>query len=159
MVKNSDKTYGQLILEAKQKTDKQEIGETSQPIAKQLENFVNETVQKQAEACFDKGFTLDKYYIHISIIKDPWSPNVLKIVPHPIRQTRPSPYQKEDHYLWSVTNMNHIQFEWCIPSKEILTYILKHPNEFDMNYVRMLKKYCEDKIDRIEDYMIKGKLA
>ncbi len=159
MVKNSKLTYGQLIHQAHGLTDKQEIGETVQPIMKQLEDFVNETVQKQAEACMAKGFTLDKYYIHIAIMKDPHTPNCLKIVPYPIRRTRPSPYQQQDHYLWSVTNMNQIQFEWCIPSKEILTYILKHPNEFDQEYIRMLHKYCKDKIDKIEDYMIDGKLA
>jgi len=159
MVKNSEKTYGQLLLEAKKQTDRQEIGETVGPMMKDLEKLVNKIASDQAEKCFEKGFHLEKYYIHISIIKDPWSPNVLKIYPHPIRQTRPSPYQKEDHYLWSVTNLSHIEFEWCIPSKEILTYILKNPNEFDPSYVNMLRRYCTDKIDRIEDYMIKGKLA
>lgn len=159
MVKNSTKTYGEIIIEAKQKTDKQEIGETISPIMKDLEKMVTKIAQDQAYRCHEKGFHLDKYYIHLSIIKDPWSPNVLKVIPLPIRTTRPSPYQQEDHYLWSVTHLNHIQFEWCIPSKEILTFILKNPNQFDSNYVNMLRKYCTDKIDRIEDYTIHGKIA
>ncbi len=159
MVENSTKTYGELILEAKQKTDKQEIGETTNAVMKDLEKLVNKIVKDQAEKCFENGFHINKYYIHLSIIKDPWAPNVLKVHPHPIRITRPSPYQAEDHYLWSVTNMNQIKFEWCIPSKEVLGYILKHTNEFDPSYVNMLHKFTKDKIDNIADYMIKGKIA
>lgn len=159
MVRGSDKTYGQLILKAKKQTDRQEIGETSSAFLKDLEKMVTKIAQDQADRCMEKGFHLDKYYIHLSIIKDPWSPNVLKVIPLPIRLTRPSPYQQEDHYLWSVTHLNHIQFEWCIPSREILTFILKNPSQFDPGYVNMLRKYCSDKIDKIEDYMIDGKLA
>lgn len=159
MVENSTKTYGELILEAKQKTDKQEVGETVNPLMKDLEKLVTKIAKDQADKCSEKGFFLSKYYIHISIMKDPWSPNVLKIHPHPVRIARPSPYQAEDHYLWSVTNLDYIQFEWCIPSKEILAFILRNPSQFDPEYVNMLHKFCKDKIDNIADYMIKGNLS
>ena len=165
MVKNSTQTYGQLILEAQTKTDRQDVGETLEPILKQLKGIIEECVQLQAEACNKGGFYLPKYYIHIFIVKDPQAyhgqeaPNVLRIRKPHCRVTRPSPYQDEDHYLWSVTNYDHIKFEWCIPSHEVMQYILKNPNQFDVNYVRMLRQYASDKIDRIEDYMIDGKIA
>ena len=166
MVKDSNKTYGQLLLEAQSLTGThQEVGDTVAPIMRQLKDLIEQVVQMQFEACEKGGFDLPKYYIHIFIVKDPMAnqgmgaPNVLRIRKPHVRLTRPSPYQEEDHYLWSVTNYDKVQFEWCIPSKEVMTYILANPNEFDVNYVRMLRKFTSDKIDRIEDYMIDGKIA
>lgn len=166
MVKDSNKTYGQLLLAAQKLTDiHQEVGDTVAPIMRQLKEIIEQIVQMQFEACEKGGFDLPKYYIHIFIVKDPMAsqgmgaPNVLRIRKPHVRKTRPSPYQEEDHYLWSVTHYDKITFEWCIPSKEVMTYILANPNEFDINYVKMLRKFASDKIDRIEDYMIDGKIA
>lgn len=165
MVQNSIKTYGELLLEAQTKTDRQEVGETLEPILKQLQNIIEEIVQLQAESAMKGGFYLPKYYIHIFIVKDPLgangmeAPNTLRIRKPHCRVTRPSPYQEEDHFLWSVTNLNDVKFEWCIPSKEIVQYVLSNPGKFHRDYVVMLRKYCEDKIDKIEDYMINGKVT
>lgn len=165
MVKNSDKSYGQLLLEAQSKTDRQEVGETLEPLMIQLKGVVDECVQKQAEQCYKGGFTLPKYYIHIFITKDPQAaqgmgaPNVLRIRKPHCRTTRPSPYQEQDHYLWSVTNMNDVKFEWCIPDKMSLKYILDNPSKFDPSYVSMLRRYSLDKLEKIEDYMIKDKIS
>ncbi len=164
MVQNSVKTYGELLLEAQTKTGHQEVGETLEPILKQLQKIIEEVVQLQAEAAMKAGFYLPKYYIHIFIVKDPQAnqgmgaPNVLRIRKPHCRVTRPSPYQEEDHYLWSVTNLNDVKFEWCIPDKMTVDYIINNPNKFDKDYVLMLRKYCADKIDKIEDYMINGKV-
>lgn len=165
MVKGSDKTYGELILQAQALMDTgQQVGETVEPIMRQLKEIIEQVVQMQYEECISKGFDLPKYYIHIFIVKDPLASkgmgahNILRIRKPHVRVTRPSPYQDEDHYLWSVNNYDHIKFEWCIPTKEITQHILENPHEFDQNYVRMLKMYCEDKLERLEDYVVDGKV-
>jgi hypothetical protein len=148
----SSKSYGQLILEARSKTDRQEIGETCPEVMKKFEEIINDAVQKNYENGV-KG----KYYIHIWVTKEPNTPNSLHIYPQ-CRRTRPSPYQGHDHYLWSVQEGGRVTFEWCIPKKEVLGYILQNPNEFDANYVRMLRNFCDDKLERIEDYFLEGKI-
>lgn len=151
MVKNSDKTYGELMLEARNKTDKQEVGETNEALMTQFVRIIEDAVQQN----YENGVT-GKYYIHIWLQKEPYADNTLHIYPQ-CRRTRPSPYQGEDHYLWSVEDGGKVTFEWCIPKKEVLSYILNHPHEFDVNYVHMLKKYTQDKLEKIEDYMVEGR--
>ena len=153
MVKNSDKTYGQLMLEARAKSDHQEVGETSEALMSRFKEIIEDAMQKE----YERG-TRGRYYIHIWLQKEPYAQNALRIYPQ-CRRTRPSPYQGHDHYLWSVDDGGLVKFEWCIPKKEIVQYILKNPNEFDVNYVRMLKKYCADKIDKIEYYIVDGMIA
>ena len=152
MVANSKKTYGELMLEARSKTDHQEVGETSGAIMDKFKAIIEEAVQKN----YEKGVT-GKYYIHIWVQKEPYAQNALHIYPQ-CRRTRPSPYQGHDHYLWSVMDGGQVNFEWCIPKKEVLTYILKHPNEFDPNYVAMLRRYATDKLEHISDYLVSGKI-
>jgi len=153
MVKNSDKSYGSLMLEARSKTDRQEVGETVGPLMERFKLIIEESVQKN----YEKGVK-GRYYIHIWLQKEPYAQNSLHIYPQ-CRRTRPSPYQGNDHYLWSVEDGGVVKFEWCIPKQEVLNYILKHPNEFDANYVTMLKKYCQDKLEKIEDYLVDGKVV
>jgi hypothetical protein len=152
MVKGSDKTYGQLMLEARAKTDHQEVGETSEALMSRFKDIIDEAVQKNYENGV-KG----KYYIHIWLQKEPYAANALRIYPQ-CRRTRPSPYQGEDHYLWSVSDGGLVNFEWCIPKKEVLTHILKNPQEFDINYVRMLKKFVNDTLETLEDYRVDKKI-
>lgn len=153
MVKNSDKTYGQLMQEAAALTDHQEVGETLEAVTSRFKDIIEEAVQKN----FENGIT-GKYYIHIWVQKEPYAQNALRIYPQ-CRRTRPSPYQGNDHYLWSVEDGGKVTFEWCIPKKEVLAYILKNPQQFDVNYVRMLKKYSEDKLEKVDDYFVEGKIA
>jgi len=152
MVKNSTKTYGEFMLEARAKNDRQEVGETVGPLMSRFNEIIEDAVQKNCE----KGVR-GKYYIHIWIQKEPYAQNSLHIYPQ-CRRTRPSPYQGNDHYLWSVEDGGRVTFEWCIPKKEVVNYILKNPNEFDVDYVRMLRKYCSDKLENIEDYLVKDKI-
>ena len=152
MVKNSDKTYGQLMLEARAMTGNQEVGETLDGLMDRFKTIINEAVQ----ANHDNGVR-GRYYIHIWIQKEPYAQNSLHIYPQ-CRRTRPSPYQGNDHYLWSVDGAK-VTFEWCIPKKEILTHILANPNEFDKDYVNMLRKYTQDKLEHISDYAVDGKIA
>lgn len=153
MVKNSTKTYGELMQEAASKTDYQEVGETTPAVMDKFKSIIEEAVQKNYENGI-KG----KYYIHIWVTKEPYAQNTLHIYPQ-CRRTRPSPYQGNDHYLWSVEEGGKVTFEWCIPKKEVLTYILKNPREFDVNYVRMLRKYALDKLEKISDYMVNEKIV
>lgn len=152
MVKGSEKTYGELMLEARAKTDKQEIGETVSPIMERFKNIIEDAVQKN----YEKGIK-GKYYIHIWLQKEPYANNALRIYPQ-CRRTRPSPYQGHDHYLWSVEDGGKVTFQWCIPKKEVLKYILNNPNEFDGDYVRMLRKYTTDKIENLSDYLVGNKI-
>lgn len=165
MMDNTDKSYAQLMQEAASMTENNmEVGDILPYIMQRLKDCINECVQKQYDLCDEKGFTLPKYYIHIFFTKEEFAakvygtPNVLRIRKPHCRVTRPSPYQEEDHYLWSVTNMNEIKFEWCVPKKSIVKYILANPHEFDINYVKMLKLYTEDKLEKIEDYLVDGKI-
>jgi len=166
MLDVTSKNYNQLMLDAASMTDmSMEVGDIQPYLMEKLKGILEEAVQEQYDVCEEKGFTIPKYYIHIFITKEEHAakvyntPNVLRIRKPHCRVTRPSPYQEEDHYLWSVTNMNEIKFEWCIPKNEIVQYILKHPHEFDINYVKMLKKYTEDKLDKLDDYLVNGKIA
>lgn len=166
MLQDSGQSYVQLMKQAAQLTDdSMEVGDILPDFSAKLKATIEDCVQKQYDMCQEKGFTLPKYYIHIFITKEEHAakiygaPNVMRIRKPHCRVTRPSPYQEDDHYLWSVTNMNEIKFEWCIPKKEVIGYILKHPEEFDKDYVRMLRLYTEDKLERIEDYLIDGKIA
>lgn len=166
MMDNTDKSYAQLMLEASSMTDdRMEVGDVLPELMQKLKNAIEECVQKQYEACEEKGFTLPKYYIHIFITKEEHAakiygaPNVIRIRKPHCRVTRPSPYQEDDHYLWSVTNMNEVKFEWCIPKKEVIGYILANPHEFNVEYVKMLKLYTEDKLEKIEDYLVDGKIS
>ena len=153
MVKGSNKTYGQLMQEAASKTERQEVGETSEAIMSKFKDIIEDAVQKE----YERG-TKGKYYIHIWVQKEPYAQNALRIYPQ-CRRTRPSPYQGNDHYLWSVSDGGLVKFEWCIPKKEVVSYILKNPNEFDEAYVRMLRAYCQDKLEKIEDYLVDGKIV
>jgi hypothetical protein len=149
MVRGSEKTYGELMLEASQKTDSQQIGETLEAIMERFKDIIEDAVQKN----YEKG-VMGKYYIHIWLQKEPYAQNAIRIYPQ-CRRTRPSPYQGNDHYLWSVEG-DKVTFEWCIPKKEIVHYVLLNPHEFDPAYVRQLKAYTKDKMERIEDYMVDG---
>lgn len=152
MVLNSTKTYGQLMQEAALLTDRQEVGETLEAIMQRFKDIIEDAVQKN----FDKGVR-GVYYIHIWVQKEPYAQNAMRIYPQ-CRRTRPSPYQGNDHYLWKVDG-NQVTFEWCIPRKEIVHHILLNPNQFDPDYVRQIRGYVKDRIDKIEDYMIDGKLT
>lgn len=152
MMEKRDRTYGQLMHEARSLTDRQEVGETVGPIMDRFKLIIEDAVQKN----YENGIR-GKYYIHIWLQKEPYANNSLHIYPQ-CRRTRPSPYQGSDHYLWSVEDEGLVKFEWCIPKKEVLQYILANPHEFDEAYVGMLKSYCQDKLERIEDYLVEGNI-
>src|ERR1051326_146560 len=64
------------------------------------------------------------------------------------RRTRPSPYETEDHYLWHYDSEgSKLSFCWCIPRKEITAFVLANPNDFDPDYVRLLRKYKQGRLD------------
>lgn len=127
-----------------------EVGQMLEYAQRRIVHVINNIVQKN----YDQG-TRGKYYIHFWFQphNDQYSPN------YQCRRTRPSPYQTEDHYLWLVEEGGKVTFQWCIPKKETLAYILKHPNEFHTDYVRMLMDYMKDKIEKISDYVVDGALA
>lgn len=126
-----------------------EAGEILQYAKKRMFHVINKIVQDE----YDQG-TRGKYYIHFwfQSTKDGYIPN------YQSRRTRPSPYEMEDQFLWSVEDGGKVTFEWCIPKKEVLSYILSHPNEFDKDYVSMIRRYCEDKLEKIEDYLVNDKV-
>ena len=138
--------------------DTPEVGEILQAAMPKIKNYLDQCVQEQYEMCMKKGFDLRKYYIWILYYKNNTS-GKLVLRPAIIRVTRPSPYQDEDMLLWSVTNYDKVKFEYAIPKKETLNYILANPDKFDRAHVKMLRDYCSDKLERIEDYSINGKIA
>lgn len=152
MVKNSEKTYGDLMLEARAMTAASEIGEIQPDIEKRFINIIEEAVQ----ANHDNGVR-GKYYIHIILRKEPYANNALHIYPL-CRRTRPSPYQNADHFLWSVDGAQ-VTPEWNIPSKEVVGYVLSNPNKFNAEWVAMLRKYCSDKLESLSDYIVGDKIA
>lgn len=130
--------------------DDVEVGQMLEYANRRIVHVINNIVQMN----YDKGIR-GKYYIHFWFQPqgDQYSPNFQA------RRTRPSPYQMSDHYLWSVEDGGKVTFEWCIPKKEQLSYILNNPHEFDKDYVAMLKKYTKDKMEKIDDYLVAGKIA
>ena len=151
MVLGSTKTYGELMLEARAMTSASEIGEIQPDIERRFKEIIQDAVQ----ANHDNGVR-GKYYIHIILRKEPYANNALHIYPQ-CRRTRPSPYQNEDHFLWSVDGAK-VTPEWNIPSQEVTGYILAHPNKFDPSYVTMLRSYCSDKLEKMEDYLVNDKV-
>jgi hypothetical protein len=139
-------------------TDTPEVGEILKAALPKFKSHLESIVQQQYEKCMEKGFDLPKYYIWILYYK---SEKEGKLVFRPAicRITRPSPYQDEDMMLWSLTNYNEIKFEYAIPKKETLTYILSNPDKFEKNHVEMLRKYVQDKIEKTEDYLVEGKIV
>jgi hypothetical protein len=134
------------MVEARNMTGNQEVGETVAPVMDRFKDVIEEAVQKSHE----KGVK-GRYYIHIWVQKEPYAQNALRIYPQ-CRRTRPSPYQGHDHFLWKVEDGGKVTFEWCIPNKETLGYILSNPDKFDVDYVRMLRRYVGDKLESLQDY-------
>ncbi len=127
-----------------------EVGEILQAAMPKFKAHIDSIVQQQYEMCMKKGFDLKKYYIWILYYKNNHT-NKLVFRPAICRVTRPSPYQDEDMFLWSVTDYDHIKFEYAIPKAETLNYILANPDQFDKEYVKMLRKYVgqELKVDNL----------
>jgi hypothetical protein len=134
-----------------------EVGEILEAALPKFKAHIESIVQQQYDKCMEKGFDLPKYYIWILYYKNNHTEKLV-FRPAICRVTRPSPYQDEDMFLWSVTNYDHIKFEYAIPKKETLAYILAHPHEFDKDYVKMLTDYVNDKIEKVEDYLVDGKV-
>ena len=147
MVRNSDKSYGDIVTDAMLMTDSQEVGETMEAVRDHFAKILCEAIEGNRA----KGVQ-GKYYIWVRVQKDPYAANALHLYPM-CRYTRPSPYQTEDHYLWSFDpQSSHLKFEWCIPRKEITHQILSRPYDFDKDYVIMLTDYKNGKLD--EDFII-----
>lgn len=153
MVKGSDKTYGALMEEARNKTDRQEVGDVSEYVNKRVLEAIEEAVQKQAEA----GKFYPKYYIWHRYRKEPYANNTLHIYPQN-RITRPSPYQDPNHALWSVTNMNEVKHEWSVMDQGMRDYVKANPNTFHQDTVKQAHDYSNDKIEKLEDYVVGGKV-
>ena len=134
-----------------------EVGEILKAAMPKLKNHIDDIVQKQYEVCMKKGFNLKKYYIWFLYYKNNTS-GKLVFRPAICRSTRPSAYQDEDMLLFSVTDYDNVKFEWAIPKKETLNYILANPDKFDKSHVEMLKKFVHDKIEKIEDYLVGNKV-
>lgn len=114
-------------------------------------------IERIVQNNYDKGVT-GKYYIHFWFQTVQTERGIRFLPMYLCRKTRPSPYQMEDHYLWSVEDGGKVTFQWCIPKEETLAYILSHPYEFDADYVRMLRKFTTDKLEKIEDYLVGDKV-
>ena len=132
-----------------QSVDDVEVGEMLKYANRRILHVINNIVKMN----YEKGVR-GKYYIHFWFQPqgDQYAPN------YQARRTRPSPYQMADHYLWSVEDGGKVTFEWCVPKKEVLSYVLANPHEFDIEYVRMLKKYTQDKLENLSDYVVDDKI-
>ena len=133
-----------------QSVDGAEVGEMLKYANRRMIHVMDNIVQMNK----DRGIK-GKYYIHFWFQqrKEGYEPNFQ------CRRTRPSPYQKQDHMLWSVTDSGQPKYEWAIPKKEVITYILANPHDFDPEYVKLLKEYKDDKLEKIEDYLVDGDIA
>ena len=139
---NSKESYGDIVTKAMQITDSQEVGATYEGLEEQFAKIFCEAIEGNAK----KG-VLGKYYIWIRVQKDAYAANALHLYPM-CRRTRPSPYETEDHYLWQYdTAQAQLSFCWCIPRKEITAFVLANPNDFDADWVRLLKKYKKGELD------------
>lgn len=127
-----------------------EVGEIVQAAMPMMKKVIDKAVQDQYDKCIQKGFHLPKYYIWWLYYKN--HENKVVFRPPICRVTRPSPYQDEDMFLWSVKNYDHVKFEYAIPKKETFKYILANPDKFDKDYVNMLVRYRDDNLEKAEDY-------
>lgn len=134
-----------------------EAGEILNAAMPKFKAHIDDIAQQQYDMCMKKGFNLPKYYIWLLYYKNNHT-GKLVFRPAICRVTRPSPYQDEDMILWSVTNYDHVQFEYAIPKKETLNYILANPGMYDKEHVNMLRKYCNDTLEKPEDYMVGNKV-
>lgn len=134
-----------------------EVGEIMQACMPKLKGHIDDIVQWQYDKCIKEGFHLPKYYIWFLYYKNHKGQLVFR--PAICRVTRPSPYQDEDMFLLSVTDYDKVKFEWAIPKKETLNYILANPDKFDKDYVKGLRDYVEDKVEKASDYVVDGQLV
>jgi len=139
-------------------TDAPEVGEIVQANMPRLNDYISDIARQQYEVCMDKGFKLPKYYIWILYYKSKKSGELVFRIPI-CRSTRPSPYQDEDMILWSVTNYDKIKCEYSIPKKQTIKYILANPDMFEKSHVEMLRKYVQDKLETLDDYLVGDKIA
>lgn len=135
-----------------------EVGEILKAALPKFKSHLEEIANQQYEKCMEKGFDLPKYYIWILYYKNNHTEKLV-FRPAICRVTRPSPYQDEDMFVWSVTNYTNIKFEYGIPKKETLAYILANPDKFEKSHVKMLTDYVNDKIEKAEDYVVNGELV
>ncbi len=135
---------------------KKVMGKAQEIIAPHIKRF-EDVIQELAQKQYDKG-TRGTYYIHSWVRNDPNDPKKF-IRFTQCRRSRPSPYQDYDHALYLIDENLICHFQWSIPNKQELKYMLENPEKYDPSSIAMLRKYCEDKIERIEDYMVNGKLA
>lgn len=131
-----------------------EVGDVLASYVSKLKYRIDRIVQNN----FDNGVS-GKYYIHFWFQTVQTEEGIKYLPMFQCRRTRPSPYQMQDHYLWSVDQGGLVKPEWNIPPKETITYILANPEKFDKELVTMLRRYCNDKLEKIEDYIIQGKIA
>lgn len=158
MVEVADKSYANLMHDAYNLAQTPEAGDIISACMPKLKAQIESICQMQYDTCMEKGFKLEKYYIWMLYYKNDHTGRL--VFRKPIcRVTRPSPYQDEDMLLWSVTNYDNVKFEWAVPKKETLQYILANPDKFDKEYVKMLTNYVNDKIDKMDDYLVEGKIA
>jgi hypothetical protein len=153
MVRGSDKTYGEHMLKAREQTDRFEMGELQPYIEERVKNIIEKAVQKQAEA----GKFYPKYYVWLRFRKEPYTSNAIHIYPQ-CRITRPSPYQDPNHSLWMVEHMNKITPQWSVMDRGMREYVLKNPNQFDKHTVQQAIDYKKDRLEKIEDYLVDGKI-
>lgn len=157
MIQSPDKSYAQLMQDAYSLYDTPETGEIINACMPKLKAQIESIVQMQYDKCMEKGFSLEKYYIWMLYYKNEHTGRLVFRKPV-CRVTRPSPYQDEDMLLWSVTNYDNVKFEWAVPKKETLNYILKNPDKFDKDYVKMLTDYVNDNLEKADDYLVSGNI-
>ena len=146
-----------LLLKSKRRFDGREIGDIQTIVNQQMIDAINKIVQQNYDACIKVGQHIPNYYIHIFLNTHQVGAGQIGVKIHS-RRTRPSPYQEEDHILYKVTNYDHIEYVWNIPKREYLAYILANPNEFDKDYVTMIRQYLNDKLEKLEDYLVDGEI-
>jgi hypothetical protein len=146
------------MVEIIRSNDMPEVGEILQAALPKFKAHIESIAQQQYEKCQEKGFDLPKYYIWILYYKSNES-GKLVFRPAICRVTRPSPYQDEDMFLWSVTNYNKPKFEYAIPKASTLKYFLENPDKCEKNHLEMLKKYVQDNLEKVEDYLVDGRIV
>jgi hypothetical protein len=122
------------------------------PHIRRMKDVIEELAQKE----YDKGIR-GRYYIHSWVRQHPEEKNEF-IRFTQCRLSRPSPYQDYDHALWLIDENQICHFEWSIPNKQELRYMLANPERYDPSSIKMLRRYCEDKLEKIEDYLVNDKL-
>lgn len=136
MVVEKEQTVGQAALNLLEKGDqKQSVVDTQKEM---LGNYLDQVIEAAERG--EKLFGLENlFYVCVQTRRERLLSNVIRNQFYP-RQTRPRP--EYDLALYSYDpKTEDLRFEWCIPAKDMVEYILQNKHELPSDHAQLVE-FC-----------------